>query len=392
MMIAVLKKTCTLKQKAGIVRFVEGAGFRVQVSEQSDVSLVGVVGEGAQTLEAQLAILPGVQEVKSVAPPYPLVSRDHHPNRTRVKIDGVTIGGTQLVVIAGPCSVESEEQILTTARAVASNGATMLRGGAFKPRSSPYSFQGMGEAGLELLARAREVTGLKIVTEVVAPGDVELIASYADMLQIGARNMQNFRLLSAVGEQSTAVLLKRGLMATVEELLLAAEYIVANGNPRVVLCERGIRTFETATRNTLDLCAIPVLKERTHLPVIVDPSHAAGRREIVPPLARAAIAVGADGLIVEVHPDPDKAASDGRQSLTLDAFANLMKEVTSVAAAVGRTVSAQPARMGYGVGDRGQSNDNKLPRNAKGGRHSDPLLTYQQHSPAISRPPQPVVR
>ncbi len=343
-MIAVLKKTCTLKQKAGVVRFVEGAGFRVQVSEQADVSLVGVVGEGAQALEAELAKLPGVKEIKPVAPPYPLVSRDHHPNRTRVKIDGVTIGGTPLVVIAGPCSVESEEQILTTARAVVSNGATMLRGGAFKPRSSPYSFQGMGEAGLELLASAREVTGLKIVTEVVAPEDVELVATYADMLQIGTRNMQNFRLLSAVGEQSTAVLLKRGLMATVEELLLAAEYIVANGNPRVVLCERGIRTFETATRNTLDLGAIPVLKERTHLPVIVDPSHAAGRREIVPPLARAAIAVGADGLIVEVHPDPDNAASDGRQSLTFDAFAGLMNEVKSIAGSVDRTVAERTER------------------------------------------------
>lgn len=338
-MIAVLEKTCTLKQKANIVRFVEGAGFRVQVSEQADLSLVGVIGEGAQSLAAQLASLPGVREVKPVAPPYPLVSRDHHPQPTRVKIDGVTIGGSPLVVIAGPCSVESEDQIIATAKAVAAAGAVMLRGGAFKPRSSPYSFQGMGEAGLELLAQAREVTGLKIVTEVVAPEDIELITKYADMLQIGARNMQNFRLLSAVGEQPAPVLLKRGMMATVDELLLAAEYIVANGNPRVVLCERGIRTFENATRNTLDLCAIPVLRERTHLPVIVDPSHAAGRREIVPALARAGIAVGADGLIVEVHPDPDTAVSDGRQSLTFEAFAAMMQELESVAQSVGKTIA-----------------------------------------------------
>ena len=345
-MIAVLDKMCTLKQKANIVRFIEGAGFRVQVSEQADASLVGVVGEGAEKLAAQLAALPGVSEINPVAPPYPLVSKDHRPHPSRVKIDDVTIGDGPLVVIAGPCSVESEEQILHTAKAVAAAGAVMLRGGAFKPRSSPYSYQGMGEAGLELLAHAREVTGLKIVTEVVAPEDVTLITKYADMLQIGARNMQNFRLLSAVGDQPVPVLLKRGMMATVEELLLAAEYIVANGNPRVVLCERGIRTFETATRNTLDLCAIPVLRERTHLPVIVDPSHAAGRREIVTPLARAGVAVGADGLIVEVHPNPEQAVSDGRQSLTIDGFETLMREVDAVAQSVGKGMAGrkeQPA-------------------------------------------------
>jgi 3-deoxy-7-phosphoheptulonate synthase len=311
------------------------------------VSLVGVVGEGAATLADQLAQLPGVKEIRPVAPPYPLVSRDHHPEATRVKITSVTIGGSAIVVIAGPCSVESREQIMTTARAVESAGANMLRGGAFKPRSSPYSYQGMGEAGLELLAEAREATGLQVVTEVVAPDDVALVSRYADVLQIGARNMQNFRLLSAVGEQPVPVLLKRGLMATVEELLLAAEYVVAAGNPRVILCERGIRTFETATRNTLDLCAIPVLREKTHLPVIVDPSHAAGRREIVPALARAGIAVGADGLIVEVHPEPEEAVSDGRQSLTLDAFAQMMTEIKAVAGSVGRTMTARAGKPAH---------------------------------------------
>jgi len=339
-MIAVLESGCPLKQKAEIVSFIENAGFRVQVSEHDGQSLVGVVGHGAGSLADALGAMPGVREVRPVAPPYPLVSREHHPESTRVKIEGVTVGGPGLVVIAGPCAVESPDQIMTVANAVSAAGASMLRGGAFKPRSSPYSFQGLGKQGLELLAAARDATGLKVVTEVVAPDDVDLVARYADVLQIGARNMQNFRLLSAVGEQPKAVLLKRGMMATVEELLMAAEYIAAAGNPRLMLCERGIRTFEPSTRNTLDISAVPVLKERTHLPVIVDPSHAAGRRELVPALvpalSRAAVAVGADGLIVEVHPDPDSAASDGRQSMTLDGFAEMMDDVRTVAEAVGR--------------------------------------------------------
>jgi 3-deoxy-7-phosphoheptulonate synthase len=340
-MIAVLEKGCPLKQKAEIVRFVESAGFRVQVSEYKDESLIGVIGQGAGQLSDALAAMPGVKEVHAVAPPYPLVSRQHHPASTRVKIEDVTVGGPELVVIAGPCAVESHDQIMTVATAVAGAGALMLRGGAFKPRSSPYSFQGLGREGLELLAEARHATGLKVVTEVVAPEDVDLVARYADVLQVGARNMQNFRLLSAVGEQPGAVLLKRGMMATVEELLMAAEYIASAGNPRLILCERGIRTFEQATRNTLDLCAVPVLKERTHLPIIVDPSHAAGRRELVPALSRAAVAVGADGLIVEVHPDPDTAMSDGRQSMTLDAFAAMMDDVRTVAEAVGRETTVR---------------------------------------------------
>lgn len=341
-MIAVLDKGCPVRLKAEIVRMVESAGFRVHVSEHDGQSLVGVIGSGAGALADQLAAMPGVVEVRPIAPPYPLVSREQNPRPSRVKIDDVVVGSDTLAVIAGPCSVESREQLAAVAPAVAAAGAQLLRGGAFKPRSSPYSFQGLGEAGLELLAEAGRETGLKVVTEVVAPEDVSLVGRHADVLQVGARNMQNFRLLSAVGEQPKPVLLKRGMMATVEELLLAAEYVVAAGNPRVILCERGIRTFETSTRNTLDLCSVPVLKERTHLPIIVDPSHAAGRRELVPALARAAIAVGADGLIVEVHPDPGSAMSDGRQSLTLDAFATMMDEIERVAAAVGRVIEGKP--------------------------------------------------
>ncbi|GAB4374375.1 MAG: 3-deoxy-7-phosphoheptulonate synthase [Acidobacteriota bacterium] len=341
-MIAVLEKNLPLRARAEIVRLVESRGFRVQVSETERESLVGVIGPGAASIADELRAMPGVIEIRPVAAPYPLVSREHRPERGVVKLGRVAFGGRALVMIAGPCSVESEEQILAVARHVASRGAGVLRGGAFKPRSSPYSFQGLGERGLELLAAAREATGLPVVTEVLASEDVGLIARHADMLQVGARNMQNFRLLAAVGEQPKPVLLKRGLMATVEELLLAAEYVVSRGNPRVVLCERGIRTFETATRNTLDVSAVPVLREKTHLPVIVDPSHAAGRRELVPALARAALAAGADGLMVEVHPDPERALSDGRQSLTFDGFDALVEECARIAAAVGRLAPAGP--------------------------------------------------
>jgi len=330
---AVLAIDCPLRVKAEVVRFVENAGFQVQVSEHDGRSVVGVVGEGASAIAEQLAALPGVAQVLPVAPPYPLVCRERHSGPARVKVGNVTVGGGTLTVIAGPCSVESHEQILATARAVRVAGAAMLRGGAFKPRSSPYSFQGLGEEGLRLLCEARAATGLPIVTEVVAPDEVELVAEHADVVQVGARNMQNFRLLSAVGAAGKPVLLKRGMMATVEELLLAAEYVVAAGNPRVILCERGIRTYETATRSTLDIAAVPVLKEKTHLPVIVDPSHAAGRRELVPALALAAVAAGADGLIVEVHPDPEHAWTDGRQSLALPAFAAMMDAVARVALA-----------------------------------------------------------
>ena len=342
-MIAVLDRSCSVKIKAEVIRFIEGQGFRVQVSECGGESLVGVIGAGASALGEKLATMPGVREIRPVAAPYPLVSREQHPEPTRVKFGNFAVGGDEIVVMAGPCAVESREQLIETARGVAAAGARMLRGGAFKPRSSPYSFQGLEEEGLKLLAAAREATGLPFVTEVVGPEDAELVASYADCLQVGARNMQNFRLLSAVGRQPKPVLLKRGMMATIEELLLAAEYVVAAGNPRVILCERGIRTFEKATRNTLDLSAVPVLRERTHLPIVVDPSHAAGRREWVPALTLGALAAGADGIIVEVHPDPERAWSDGRQSLTLPDFARLMADCRRVAEAVGRTMQAPAA-------------------------------------------------
>lgn len=337
-MIAVLEKGCPLSQKARVVQLIEGEGLRVQVSETADECLVGAIGAGAAALEGRLRRMPGVIDVRAIAPPYPLVSREHIPEATQVKIDDVTIGGPQAVIMAGPCSVESRENLLEVARHVAGGGARVLRGGAFKPRSSPYSFQGLGEEGLEYLAEAREETGLKIVTEVLALADVDLIAGYADILQVGARNMQNYRLLSALGRQPRPVLLKRGLMATIEETLMSAEYIVSAGNPRVILCERGIRTFETATRNTLDVSAVPVLKARSHLPVIVDPSHAAGYREFVPPLALASLAAGADGLIVEVHPEPERALSDGRQSLTLKGFDALMQQAREILRALGRSL------------------------------------------------------
>ncbi len=340
-MIAVLESSCTLKDKAAIVRTVEAEGFRVQVSEAEGRSLVGVVGAGAARMEAVLRGLPGVAEVRTSAPPWPLVSRENRSHPTRVRLGDALVGGEEVVVIAGPCSVENREQMLTTADYTARYGARALRGGAFKPRTSPYSFQGLGEEGLRLLAEARERTGLPVVTEVVAPEDVPLVARYADVLQIGARNMQNFRLLTAVGQQSKPVLLKRGMMATLQELLLAAEYVVSAGNPRVMLCERGIRTYERATRNTLDVGAIPWLKERTHLPVVADPSHACGIRSLVTPLALAAVAAGADALIVETHPNPELALSDKDQALLPGDFAALMESVRKVAAAVGRRVPAE---------------------------------------------------
>jgi 3-deoxy-7-phosphoheptulonate synthase len=326
-----------------VVRHIERHGGRLLVSEIGDETHIGLIGPEAQALVDDLASMPGVTEIREVAPPYPQVSREYHPESSEVRVGDVRIGGEEVVVMAGPCSVEGAYQLSATGGSVASAGARMLRGGAFKPRSSPYSFQGLGEEGLVLLASVRAETGLPVVTEVVAPEDVELVGGYADMLQIGARNMQNFRLLSEVGAQARPVLLKRGISSTVEELLLAAEYVVSAGNPNVVLCERGIRTFETSTRNTFDVSAVPVLKQRTHLPVIVDPSHAAGERSLVPHLARSGVAAGADGVIVEVHNDPDSALSDGKQSLTLDGFASMMDELRAIAAAVGRHVA--PARQ-----------------------------------------------
>jgi 3-deoxy-7-phosphoheptulonate synthase len=274
--------------------------------------------------------MPGVEKVMPILQPYKLASRETKDGNTVIKVGDVEIGGPKCIVIAGPCAVESEKQLLETARAVKKAGASMLRGGAFKPRTSPYSFQGMGEEGLKILARAREETGLPVVTEVMNPSDVELVERYADVLQVGTRNVQNFALLKAVGSAKKPVLLKRGMMTTLEELLMSAEYILASGNDHVMLCERGIRTFETAMRNTLDISAVPVLKDKTHLPVVVDPSHAIGQWRFVLPLAKAAVAVGADGLMIEVHPDPQNALSDGPQSLKPEKFVKLMEEIEAI--------------------------------------------------------------
>src|SRR5438105_1753637 len=271
--------------------------------------------------------MPQVEKVVRISAPYKFVSREFRKEKTRIKVNGTEIGGDEFVVMAGPCSVESEKQIMQAAEGVAKAGAKLLRGGAFKPRTSPYDFQGMEEEGLKLLQKAKKATGLAIITEVMTDRDVDLVARYADVMQVGARNMQNFMLLKALAKCGRPVLLKRGLSSTVKELLMSAEYIVAHGNPDVILCERGIRTYETATRNTCDISAIPVLNELTHLPVILDPSHATGRRSLVPAVSRAGVAIGADGLIVEVHPAPEKAISDGAQSLDLAQFAKMMREL-----------------------------------------------------------------
>jgi 3-deoxy-7-phosphoheptulonate synthase len=302
-------------------------------------SIIGVVGASIPpNLKEELERFAGVQETARITRPYKQASREFHPHNTIVDVRGILVGGPQTIVMAGPCAVESEEQIVGTAHAVRDAGATMLRGGAFKPRSSPYTFRGLGEQGLKLLALAREETGLPIVTEVMTPTDVDIVARYADVLQIGARNMQNYQLLEEVGRSGKAVLLKRGLSATFEEWLLSAEYIINQGNPNVILCERGIRTFETATRNTMDLNAVALAKRRTHLPIIADPSHGTGKWYLVAPLALASLAAGADGLMIEVHPDPDRATSDGGQSLTCENFAALMPQLKAVAEAVGRSV------------------------------------------------------
>jgi 3-deoxy-7-phosphoheptulonate synthase len=280
----------------------------------------------------------GVERTVPILRPFKLASRDFHPKDTVIKLNGVSIGGDQVVVIAGPCAVESREQLLETAHAVKEAGAQGLRGGAYKPRTSPYSFQGLGEEGLKLLAEAREETGLLVVTEVMEPDLVPLVSTYADIMQIGARSMQNYALLHAVGEAQKPVLLKRGMMSTMEELLMSAEYILSHGNERIILCERGIRTFETYTRNTLDVSAVPLLKQLSHLPVVADPSHGTGKWELVEPVTRAAVAAGADGLLIEVHPHPEKAMSDGAQSLKPERFATLMEHLNAIAEAVGRTV------------------------------------------------------
>ena len=325
---------------------VEARGVRTHLFAGAQGAVIGCVGGLPDDEAARLRALPGVEAVLRSTVPYRQAARQFSPSPSRVCLGGragVHVGGQELAVVAGPCSVEGRELLRRTARAVQAAGASALRGGAFKPRTSPYAFQGLGRDGLELLAEARAETGLPVVTEVMDPRQVELVCEHADVLQIGARNMQNFSLLAEVGRVQRPVLLKRGLAATLSELLMSAEHVMAQGNREVILCERGIRTYETATRNTLDVAAIPVLKAETHLPVLVDPSHAAGRADLVEPLAMAALAAGADGLLVEVHPSPAEALSDGEQSLTLEAFVSLMARLRPLAALLGRRLPEPPA-------------------------------------------------
>jgi 3-deoxy-7-phosphoheptulonate synthase len=325
-----------LEIQAVIDRLV-GMGFTVHRSTGVTHTVLGGVGPADDFDPADFEAMEGVKECHRIVSPYKLVSKNFKPQGTVIKIGKVEIGGPHVVTMAGPCSVESREQIETVADIVANAGAQVMRGGAFKPRSSPYSFQGMGEAGLKIMRAAADRRELLVVSEVMDQTQIALLTEYSDILQIGARNMQNFNLLREIGKTRKPVLLKRGIAATIEELLLAAEYIMSGGNYEVILCERGIRTFETYTRNTMDISAIPVVKKLSHLPIVGDPSHGTGRRDMVTPMARAAVAAGADGLIVEVHPDPDKAASDGAQTLTPGQFAEMMKQVRAIAAAVGRT-------------------------------------------------------
>src|ERR1700741_3399384 len=327
-MIISMKLHSTREEIDEVCAIVKHHGYKVHSIEGEERVVIGVVGVGDVTpcLESVEA-MPQVEKVVRITAPYKFVSKEFRKEKTRIRVNGTVIGGEEFAVMAGPCSVEAEEQIMRSAEGVAKAGAKLLRGGAFKPRTSPYDFQGMEEAGLKLLQKAKKATGLAIVTEVMGDRDVELVAQYADVMQVGARNMQNFMLLKALGKCGRPILLKRGLSSSIKELLMSAEYIVAHGNPDVILCERGIRTFETATRNTCDISAIPVLNELTHLPVILDPSHATGKRSLVPALARAGVAVGADGLIVEAHPNPEKAVSDGAQSLTVEGFRDLMRDL-----------------------------------------------------------------
>ncbi len=335
-MIVVMEPKATEADVAAVIAHLRKLGFDIHLSRGVERTIIGAIGDKKVLDGESLGGMQGVEKIVPILQPFKLAGKEFHPERSQVKVGSVTFGGSDVVVIAGPCSVESREQIMEAAGAVKAAGATMLRGGAFKPRTSPYSFQGLEEEGLKLLAEAREETGLPVVTEVVNPQDVEMVAGYADMLQIGARNMQNFTLLRETGRTMKPVLLKRGLAATVEEWLMAAEYILSEGNYQVVLCERGIRTYETATRNTLDLSAVPLARELSHLPVIVDPSHGTGKWRLVAPMSLAAVAAGADGLIIEVHPRPQEALSDGGQSLTPANFESLMSRLTAVASAVGR--------------------------------------------------------
>lgn len=337
-MIIVMKPEATQEQLNMVVNKLTKVGLKVHLSEGASRTIIGVIGDKRFIAQMPIEAMDGVEKMVSVTVDYKLVSREFKQDDTIVDVDGIQIGGNNLVVMAGPCAVESMEQLLLSAEIVKKAGAQFLRGGAYKPRTSPYAFQGLEEKGLEMMAEAREKTGLKIVTEVVDVDSVPVVCAYADMLQIGSRNMQNFQLLKTVGKTNKPVLLKRGLSATINEWLNAAEYIMSEGNYNVVLCERGIRTYEEYTRNTLDLSAVAAVKNISHLPIIVDPSHGTGRWELVRPMARAGIAAGADGLMIEVHPNPAEALSDGKQSLTPENFELTMKEIVTIAHAMGKTL------------------------------------------------------
>jgi 3-deoxy-7-phosphoheptulonate synthase len=338
-MMIIMQANATPQQVEHVIEHIKAAGLAVHLSQGVEATIIGAIGETHNLPTEQFEVLEGVETVKRITQPYKLASRQFHPENSVFPLDGFSVGGDEIALIAGPCSVESRSQIIETAHAVKEAGANALRGGVFKPRTSPYAFQGLGEEGLEYMAEAREQTGLPIVAEIMSQTQLDVMVKYVDVLQVGARNMQNFNLLRAIGETRTTVLLKRGLSATIDELLMSAEYILSGGNKQVMLCERGIRTFETATRNTTDINAIPVLKHLTHLPVILDPSHATGHADYVAAIARAAIAAGADGLIVEVHPDPEHAASDGKQSLRPEKFAEMVRQVGQIAQIMGRRLA-----------------------------------------------------
>ncbi|MBF0591882.1 MAG: 3-deoxy-7-phosphoheptulonate synthase [Nitrospirae bacterium] len=339
--IIVLKREAKQEEMDNIVKKLESKGLSVNISKGTEKTIIGVIGDTSKISEEEVdsvRAMRGVEECLRIVKPYKLASRDFKKDNTVIDVNGVKIGGNKIVVIAGPCAIEGREVLMAIAEKVKEAGASFIRGGAFKPRTSPYTFQGLGEEGLKILLEARQHTNMPIVTELMDPRDLMTMVQYADIIQIGTRNMQNFRLLLEVGMTDKPVLLKRGMSATIKEWLMAAEYIMSRGNHKVILCERGIRTFETATRNTLDLSAIPVLKQLTHLPVIVDPSHAVGRWDLVPPMSKAAVAAGADGLLIEVHTTPEEACSDGEQSLKPNVFKELMQQLRPVAKAVGREI------------------------------------------------------
>ena len=351
-MMIIMKANATPQQTEAVITEIKSMGLAVHLSQGVEATIIGAIGETHNIPTERFEGFDGVDVVQRITQPYKLASRQFHPEDSIIPVNGFTVGGNEIAIIAGPCAVESRSQIIEKAIAVKEAGASALRGGVFKPRTSPYAFQGLGEEGLEYMVEAREKTGLPIVAEIMSQVQVDMMVKYVDVFQLGARNMQNFNLLRAIGETRTAVLLKRGLSATIEELLMSAEYILAGGNQRVMLCERGIRTFETSTRNTTDINAVPVLKQLTHLPVILDPSHSTGHANYVAAVARAAIAAGADGLIIEVHPDPAKAVSDGKQSLKPEKFAEMVKQVGQIAQVMGRTLASvqgeySPLKQGW---------------------------------------------